>query len=324
MEFLWLPVILMSSALIFPLPYNMFLTVFLGLPGYCLFSYSWNKRISFVIDGIPYPYYSILLLCLFPLTAAALFAGVMNHGYTKAAAKAEEYEQFNNKINTINRDIMKKVYTLHDSAALEERKQISKRMHDTAGYVFTNLIMMLQTAGILFRKDPGKSESLIFDSRKYAQRGINEIRYILRDIRSESPSFMSIQNEIYNITRSFQKATGVEVTINYGPWPKSFGKTLDAFFISLVQESFTNALKHGAATLISIHCGIISENPTGAKNKIAGIDILDNGAGCDLPVKKGIGISSIEEYVHACNGTIIIRSSSGFHLSVSIPWDGAD
>jgi signal transduction histidine kinase len=309
MEFIWLPVILLSTAFIFPMPFNLVLTVFLGLPGYILFSYGWNSAVPFVVENDGPPYYFVFF-CL-PVTLLTLFLGIMNYFLFRMADRIKTLELINERINILNRETMRKVFILQNIAKGEERKRISKEVHDTAGYVFVNLIMMLQAAQAVFTKDAKKTEQLIAETRNYAERGINEIRHILRDIRDYNQVSMGIQNDIHDIAFSFQKATGVIVEINYGGWPKNLGKDLDSFFLSLTQESLTNALKHGHASTVSIQCWL--------ENRKITMSITDNGSGAILPVQKGIGISSIEEYVREHNGEVLIQSSHGFHLVVSIP-----
>jgi signal transduction histidine kinase len=171
--------------------------------------------------------------------------------------------------------------------------------------------MMLQAAAAVFNKDGKRAEKLITDARDYAERGINEIRHILRDVRDYAEVSLSLQNELYSVGDIFQKATGVEISIQYGNWPRSFSKPMDAFFTSFAQEALTNALKHGQATEIFIFCqdsgGIVS------------MTVSDNGAGAKLPVEKGIGISSLEDIANQYGGAVSMSSNkSGFKITVSV------
>ena len=218
----------------------------------------------------------------------------------------------NNQLNKINRAITQRIFHLENDYANEERKRISKEIHDTAGYVFVNLIMMLQAASAIFYKEPERAKNLIDDTRDYAESGINEIRHILRNIRNYTSKPISLQNEIYSTGNAFSRATDVEIKINYGNWPITFSDKIDSFYILFMQESLTNALKHGHANSISISCW---------RNEIVHtMKITDNGIGTTLPVKKGIGITALEDAVSYYNGTIKIKSdSSGFSIQVSVP-----
>jgi signal transduction histidine kinase len=214
-------------------------------------------------------------------------------------------------LGEVNNAISQRIYSLINDTTQKERDRISKDVHDTAGYVFINLIMMLEAASVVIFRDTEKSKKLVNDARNYAEKGINEIRHILQDIRNYTPGVISLQNEFFNIGDSFQKATDVNIDIHYGPWPASFSNNIDSFFISFMQESLTNALKHGHAGIVSVNCWISSE--------YYGMTVTDNGAGADLPVKKGIGITAMEDVAVELGGNISIKSDTGFRISVFIP-----
>jgi signal transduction histidine kinase len=313
-EILWFPLLLLEGAVLFPQPWNYLLTFFMGLPGYWLFSYTCRARVLFSIGGSTYPFYSFFLLYCVPVTAMAVFLGAASRYLGKASLRIASLKQVNREINTINRDILNRVFSLENNTAAEERRRISTDLHDTAGYVFANLIMMLQAARATFRNNPEKAEGIIIEARDHAVRGMNEIRHILRKTRNYSPVYASLQNELFSICGPFSKATGVTVDLNYGGWPRTLGRELDSFFISLLQESLTNALKHGGATSISVQCAL--------EGAAASMSIADNGSGCVLPLKKGIGITSIEEYLTRHGGDMAVRVKSGFRITVSVSLRG--
>jgi signal transduction histidine kinase len=315
LELIWMPVLVLLAATVLPVPVNFIFSGIMGIPGYIFLSYGNYAKISILIGINSYPYYQIALVFCIPVTLLSISIGFFNYYVPKSINRADVLQRLNSQLKQINRDVMDKVFLLQDDTRLNERKRISKEVHDTAGYVFINLIMMLQAAQAVFHKDQRKAETLIGEARDYAERGINEIRHILRDIRNYTTVFISLQNSLFNIGNSFQKATGVTVDINYGNWPRTFGKKLDSFFMSLMQEALTNAIKHGYAAAVSIHCHI--------RDSSVIMSIADNGIGCAMPVTRGIGISSIEEYVKEEKGGFYISSGShGFTLNVSIPWNG--
>jgi signal transduction histidine kinase len=316
LELLWIPGILMISALIMPAPLGIFCTLPLGIPGCLFLSYGYSAAPFVTIGEHRYPYYAVSLFFYTPVTLLSIILGRMSVYAGKLRERTNTLELINTQLNKINRDITNKMFRLQTDSTLEERKRISKEIHDTAGYVFINIIMMLQAVSAILYKDTKKAENLINDARDYAERGINEIRHILRNIRDYSPVPLSLQNALFDIGKSFQKATGVALTIDYGNWPKSFSKTLDSFFMSLLQEALTNALKHGNATAVTVMCW------TGA-SRIA-LKIADNGKGAAMPIKKGIGISAIEDFSSRQKGSLAIQTDeAGFTITIMIPLEPA-
>jgi signal transduction histidine kinase len=51
-----------------------------------------------------------------------------------------------------------------------------------------------------------------------------------------------------------------------------------------------------------------------------GMTIIDNGAGAKFPIKKGIGITAMEDVMSQLNGSIYIRSGKdGFKITAVVP-----
>jgi signal transduction histidine kinase len=274
--------------------------------------YGYYQKLVIAVNESSYPFQLLIIPYYFSVTLSAVMLCV----YFIRNKKRDEYikslETLNNQLNNINHSVSQKIFSLQNVTSNEERKRISKEIHDTAGYVFVNLIMMLQAASAVFYKDSKKAENLINDARNYAERGINEIRHILRKIHNYTPVRISLQNEIYDTGTAFSRATGVEININYGNWPHSFADNIDSFFLSFMQESLTNALKHGHASSISISCW--------GDEYFHTMSITDNGTGIKMPIKKGIGITALEDEVNRYHGRIVIKSEcAGFGIQVSIP-----
>ncbi|QQO10695.1 sensor histidine kinase [Breznakiella homolactica] len=319
MEFLWIPGILMEIALILKPPASIAAVLVLGIPGSIFFSYATQASTAILVSvqEREYPLSILILLFYVPVTALIITISVLRVKTQKLNTTAESLEAVNQQLEKMNQSITSKMFRLENDSTMEERRRISKEIHDTAGYVFTNVIMMLQAASAILYKDTDKAAGIIMDARDCSERGVNEIRHILRNIRDNGPSRLSLQNEIHDTGRSFQKATGTSVTIDYGNWPKTLSPKLDSFFISFIQEALTNAVKHGNSTAINIQCWRTDTDIS--------MKITDNGKGAELPIERGIGIASIEDYIRQVSGTVRIRNHGlGFEISVIIPLSAID
>jgi signal transduction histidine kinase len=312
MELLWVPGIIAALAFAMPKGTSLIFVPAFGIIGAVFFSYGHINDVVINIEQFSIPYRIAILFLYIPIT---LFSTLVNRIFFTIEKIELQYSTLkieNTKLDEINQAISQRIFGLQSDTTQKERNRLSKDIHDTAGYVFINLIMMLQAASAVLYKDIKKTDKLINDARDYAEKGINEIRHLLRDIRGYTPIRMSLQNEFFNIGESFQKATEVKINIEYGLWPKSLSKNLDSFFISFMQESLTNALKHGHAANVSVLCWM--------NNTHLGMTIIDNGAGAKFPIKKGIGITAMEDVMNQLNGSIYIRSGKdGFKITAVIP-----
>jgi signal transduction histidine kinase len=50
--------------------------------------------------------------------------------------------------------------------------------------------------------------------------------------------------------------------------------------------------------------------------------VVNNGEGISQPIKRGIGIASMEDFITKHDGTIVIQSGSReFKITAAIPWE---
>jgi signal transduction histidine kinase len=312
MEIIWIPGIIVALAFAIPKRRGTFFIPALGIIGTIIFSYGFIYDVSITIGTFSLPYITLVFYLYTPVTLSSFILSRVCFRLESMEKKyfglASEYK----KLDDINNAISQRIFGLQNDTTQKERNRLSKEIHDTAGYIFINLIMMLQATSAVLYRDIKKVDKLLRDARDYAEMGINEIRYLLRDIRDYSPVQLSLQNEFFSIVDSFQKATEVEIAIDYGPWPKTLHVNLDSFFISFMQESLTNALKHGHAAHVSVLCWDSETH--------VGMTVTDNGGGAELPIKKGIGITAMEDVVNEFGGLISIGSDkNGFRITAAVP-----
>lgn len=311
-EFLMIPILLIEIAALYPTIPGIAAILLLGVPGSVLLSYANYASLALAIQDRKYSVSAFAALYYSPITLASLVLIMQIAHMEKTDAKLVSMETLNRQLDKINRDITNKMFKLKRDSVVEERKRITKEIHDMAGYIFINLIMMLQAASAVLHKDLDKAESLIIDAREYANRGIEEIRQILRGMRATNASPLSLQNELFDVGESFQKATNVALSLQFGNWPKTFSRELDLFFTSFMQEGLTNSLKHGNANAIEVICWATADDVI--------MSIGDNGKGALPPIRKGIGLSGIEDYVESLQGNVDIKTDeNGFKITVSIP-----
>ena len=77
----------------------------------------------------------------------------------------------------------------------------------------------------------------------------------------------------------------------------------------IVQESITNAIRHGHATAVRV-CIMAAE-------RCLGITVTDNGCGC-TKIEPGFGLRHMREWLKLLNGTLKVKSEKGFELHAEI------
>jgi signal transduction histidine kinase len=110
----------------------------------------------------------------------------------------------------------------------------------------------------------------------------------------------------------FQEVTGIRVDIESGNMKFDYGPIINTVLTRIVQEAFTNSIRHGQATRILIHFWEFPDSLT--------MTVTDNGKGIQQIVK-GIGLAGMEERLATVKGTLETFSpeEGGFRLKVTIP-----
>lgn len=310
-EYFFIPLALLDIALMFPVKAAIPIELCSGMLAAPLMSYSFQAHASISVGGQSLPLFLISFPCFAACSLASSLVSLMI-GYQKQMLTVHDAEiGVNRNLDSINRALSTQMFSIKSESEQTAKMQVTKDVHDNAGYIFTNLLMMLQATEAVFERDPDKAKSMLSNCVDYSCQGMNEIRGILHTIRTDQPR-VHIQKEMNDLIRLFSRCTGTSVSIEYGNWPRSFSPSIDAFLLSFVKEMLTNALKHGMATSIRITCWLGKD--------VLSVTVHDNGTGHQGDIRFGIGLQSIQDSVTKLRGELNIRSQEhGFLVRIQLP-----
>ncbi|WP_418222592.1 sensor histidine kinase [Clostridium isatidis] len=195
------------------------------------------------------------------------------------------------------------------TARLEERNEISIRLHDKIGHTISGTLLQLEAAKIIFDVDPKKSISILDSCINNLREGMDDIRAVLRNIRPKEEE-LGI-NRIKKILDEKIKGTNIKGKVKYEGDLEKISFKIWLLFIQVTTEITTNSIKYSNCDLIAINLEVLK--------KFIKLEIKDNGIGCQN-IKKGIGISSIEERVENLGGKLILNGDEGFSVIILIPY----
>lgn len=216
------------------------------------------------------------------------------------ADSREETVRLNRKIASLE----EYAKTVKKSAAIEERRRFSARIHDKLGHSISGSIILLEAAKLNIRSDPDSAEQCITTATDNLRSGVDDIRKALREERPDSKSIgISELKEIlgeykanYNINTSLE-IKGDADRITFRIW--------NCIKENLI-ETLTNTLKHSGANEFSLVISVM--------NKVIRAEFKDNGGGNE-DFKKGTGLTAIEERTVLADGKcIFIMQPCGFSV----------
>ncbi len=181
----------------------------------------------------------------------------------------------------------------------EERDRLSKDLHDTVGHSYTSIIMGLETLRPELSTEAGKQK--VSSLLNLARRSLKEIRGYLHQVESPQeiqPMLQSLQQ----LVEDFQAQAKVNVHFRTFGEEYPLPKMAKMAFYRCLQESLTNAVRHGESTEITATLKF--------EHRQARLEIQDNGKGME-EWQDGFGLNAMKERAMNLQGQVSVYSEPG-------------
>lgn len=196
----------------------------------------------------------------------------------------------------------------------EERKRLSREMHDGPAQLLANVLIRSDLAEKM-HKEQGPEQSLqeIRSLKEMIRTALYEVRRIIYDLRPMALDDLGLIPTLkkYLMTvEDYHKGTNIEFL--YMGEDIRLPQKYEVALFRLIQESVHNALKHAKAETIQVKVEL-------QKSKVFVI-IKDNGVGFDVSEKKKgrFGMIGMKERVDILDGTLSVHSKQGAGTIISI------
>lgn len=195
------------------------------------------------------------------------------------------------------------------TAQEEERKRVSRELHDEAGQSLTALGINLE---LLHHDLSGQSQSLIDRAREsvaITKQTLKSIRSLARQLRPPALDTLGLSGALEQLSRDVERSTKLKVSIS----AQEIGKVDDLTSLTLyrfVQEALTNVNKHAKASHAEV---CVEKLETGIQ-----VSVKDDGKGFDSseelkkPRRAGrLGLVGMRERLALVSGRLEIQSTPG-------------
>ena len=209
-----------------------------------------------------------------------------------------------------NRDLEIYANSIEELTILKERNRISREIHDSVGHALSTTIIQLGALEKLLKKDEDLFE-LVHELKEFVNKSYIDVRNAVSKLKPTEYEKYQDLFKIEELIKNFEKLSNIDVkyTISKNTWPLSSVQFSSIYRV--VQESLSNALKHGHATKIKVFITFSTDSCT--------LSIKDNGLGCHN-IKKGNGLNSISERIKEINGNVkFINTNDGFLVQSNFP-----
>ncbi|HBF39078.1 MAG TPA: hypothetical protein DDW50_17390 [Firmicutes bacterium] len=248
--------------------------------------------------------------CVIAMIGGILIRGLLDR-VTRLSLQVEEFHQANVRLVEANLGLQDYTVRHQRESIMNERNRISREIHDSVGYMLTNLIAVLDYTRELIIAGQDQVLEKLDSGREQAREALAEVRRAVRALRP--PIEVSHLRAISTLITAFSEVTKIEVSTHMPDLPDSLTEEVDWLIYRVIQEALTNTFRHGQASHV-----FINVHP---KNKLISINIRDNGLGT-ANIKLGCGLTGIQERVEELGGRFEAESApnQGFIIKILIPW----
>jgi signal transduction histidine kinase len=196
----------------------------------------------------------------------------------------------------------------------EERKHLSRELHDHVAQVLTGLRMEL--GRIERTKGPVDVQvvAAVAESKKLVDDMFTTVRDLALGLRPSMLDDFGLQPALEWHVRDCTARYGVNIELHTDGDFSALPEAYRTCVYRAVQEALTNSVRHAKASSITV-------NVTGHAERLD-VSVSDNGIGID-PARRhsGLGLGGIEERVKELNGTMTIgrATPSGTTLAIHLP-----
>lgn len=220
-------------------------------------------------------------------------------------------EQKNQELTFANRKLEEHALKIEELAVAEERTRVAREIHDTLGHTMTSIITLLEMSLIHSGIDITKVKEDILEALVISKDGLRELRSSIHGITLDNIQSNDIITSIKHLITKY-KHLGIKIDFSFdGSFETCPGTYVENIY-RICQEAMTNAVRHGKAKNIIIILQL--------EELIMKLYIFDDGIGCNS-IKKGMGLSGIEQRVNSLKGKVLYGSSrdGGFNINIEIP-----
>ena len=229
----------------------------------------------------------------------------------------EKNLELNKRLEIANTDLQRTNEELEKSlmdnarlAEIRERNRIAREIHDTLGHTLTGLAAGIDACIALAGDDKPALRNQLDLLSKVSRNGIKDIRMSVSSLRPDAPERLNLKNAIEELVENTKRVAGVNIKLDCDIINLKFDEDEEMAIYRIVQESLTNAIRHGRAKNIDVS---IKKN-YGSINLL----ICDDGIGCE-DIKAGFGLRHIRERVNMLKGQVNFSSEEGFKVEAMIP-----
>jgi len=225
-------------------------------------------------------------------------------------AENHEVEEELAMVSKVNTELNNYMALSEKIAEDRERKRIAREIHDTLGHALTGISAGLDAVGVLIDIDPNRAKEQVKSVSEVVREGIQDVRGSLNRLRPGALEGRTLKDALEKMIREYQTLSKLQVDLHYEWVDVDMDVMIEDTIFRVIQESMTNAVRHGHASRMILHFFEDEEDYL--------IELQDNGVGFET-LTYGYGLKQMMERISILGGQLQFESRDGFFTRISLP-----
>lgn len=196
----------------------------------------------------------------------------------------------------------------------DERRRVSRELHDEAGQALMSLKYELETNFNELGLDSVSAKNKLASMLASINDTNEHIRQLSHSLRPPALDIAGINLSLEDYCNETSDRIGIKIEYQGVDLP-GLADEIGICLYRVLQEALANIMKHSKASKVTVKLSY--------KDPMVKLSIIDNGEGMDLRSNgSGTGLLGIKERTSILGGAFVLKSQpgSGTQLLISIPW----
>lgn len=268
------------------------------------------------------------LVTLAIVLAAVLLYGVVKRGSDTISRQEVALTHQVDELTALlaeNADLSERVHSAAErTTTLNERtmRRVSADLHDGPGQMLSLALLRLDAMQKRAERGEPPTAEEIAEIEAVLGEAMTDMRSVAAGLRVPELAPLGVEAVATRACEDHERRSGTSVTLRTADVPASVPLPVKIALFRALQESLSNATRHGGSTAITVELAGLPPGRPGAGPSLQ-LVVRDDGAGFDealLAGSEGLGLAGIREQAEILGGSFAVRSSSAHGTELRVWW----